>query len=126
MSEELKTCPFCNKNSGVTVYSQGYAMHGELFSIQFGVKCKRCGVERGTYSKKETAIKRWNTRPKEDALKAEITRYRRALHNLKEDCTRRKHFAISDEEKLFLYETISHIEAELDFNIASGERGDDE
>lgn len=35
------------------------------------------------------------------SLKAEITRYRRALYNLKEDCTQKKHFAVSDEEKLF-------------------------
>lgn len=95
-------------------------------------------------------VKWWNTRPAEDKkdydlkalnfiynkqaeaweneierLKAEATRFKRALHNLKEDCTRRKHFALSDEEKLFLYETISHIEAELDFNTDTGKGGEE-
>jgi hypothetical protein len=33
---------------------------------------------------------------------------------------------VSDEEKLFLYETISHIEAELDFNPDTEKGGEDE
>ena len=69
-----------------------------------------------THLSRSASSGEWNTRPVEDALKAEITRYRRALYNLKEDCTQRKHFAVSDEEKLFLAETLLHIEAELDFN----------
>lgn len=79
-------------------------------------------------AKESEAREYWNRHPAEDALKAEIARYRRALYNLKEDCTRRKHFALSDEEKMFLTEEILHIEAELDYAPATAEKwgGDDE
>jgi hypothetical protein len=50
-----------------------------------------------------------------ERLKAEVTRYRRALHNLKEDCQRRLHWKNSSLEGLFLHEVITHIDAELDY-----------
>lgn len=126
MSEELRECPFCGKSDKVTIYTDSMAHRGELLWIRYGVKCKRCHFWIPTYAKKEAAIHKWNSRPAEEALKAEIARYRRALYNLKEDCAQRKHFAVSDEEKMFLYETISHIDAELDFNTDTGKGGEDE
>lgn len=47
--------------------------HGELLWIRYGVKCKRCHFEIPAYAKKAAAIRKWNTRPAEDALKAELT-----------------------------------------------------
>ena len=86
------------------------------------VMCDTCGTQTSTFDTKEEAAKVWNTRPAEDAkdkeierLKAEVTRYRRALHNLKEDCQRRLHWKNSSWERLFLHEVITHIDAELDY-----------
>jgi hypothetical protein len=103
MSEELKPCPFCGSNARLTE-RQGLSE----------VWCIKCGRSSG-WCPYDHAISRWNTRPAEDALNSEITRYRRALHNLKDDCKKRMLFVESDLEKLFLYETITHIEAELDY-----------
>lgn len=141
MSEKLKPCPFCQRR----------AEHYSFCWKKHTVRCHYCLADCGEHDTPERAAFVWNTRPAEDKknydlkalnfiynkqaeaweneierLKAESTRFKRALHNLKEDCTRRKHFAVSDEEKLFLYETISHIEAELDFNTDTGKRGEDE
>ena len=116
--DKLKPCPFCGKRVEI---SQSY------LSFRYFIQCEDC-CSTVAYDTKEEISKFWNTRPAEEALKAEVemlkaeeTRFKRALHNLKDDCTRRKRFAVSDEEKLFLYETISHIEAELDFNTDTKE-----
>jgi hypothetical protein len=55
-----------------------------------------------------------------ERLKAEVTRYRRALHNLKEDCQKRLHWKNSSWERVFLHEVITHIDAELDFAPDTG------
>lgn len=119
---EPTNCPFCGKSDKVIIYTESMEHHGKLLWTRYGVKCKRCRFEMPTYSEKETAIRKWNTRPAEDAkdkeierLKAEVTRYRRALHNLKEDCQTRLHWKSSSLEGLFLHEVITHIDAELDF-----------
>lgn len=118
----IDTAPACRRPEGKICFD------GMLAWLNAPADCvaENGDADTGMFSNDELAIKHWNHRPAEDALKAEITRYRRALYNLKEDCTRRKHFAVSDEEKLFLYETISHIEAELDFNTDTGKGGEDE
>ena len=86
------------------------------------VMCDTCGTQTSTFDTKEEAAKVWNTRPAEDEkdkeienLKAEVTRYRRALHNLKEDCQKRLRWKNCSWERLFLHEVITHIDAELDF-----------
>jgi hypothetical protein len=136
MSKELRECPFCG--SEIDIISAHF--ESQWCVNVPSIICKKCHqtyegydimqIGKSDVQNEEFAtdmfVKWWNRRPAEDALKAEITRYRRALHNLKEDCTRRKHFAVSDEEKLFLYETISHIEAELDFNPDTEKGGEDE
>ena len=50
-----------------------------------------------------------------DEKDKEIARLKRALHNLKDDVIRRRMFATTVEEKMFLDETRCHLEAELDF-----------
>lgn len=113
---DLKTCPLC----------------GNLLEIvrKNGSKYVRCisGIcifetaRHGYHISDDELINRCNRRPAEDAkdreienLKAEVTRYRRALHNLKEDCQKRLHWKNSSWEKLFLHEVVTHIDAELDF-----------
>lgn len=117
MSKELKPCPFCGGDASLIVKTFFGLPEEDVYTVA----CNDCN-SRSRYSddRKET-VKVWNTRHAE-----EISRYRRALHNLKEDCTLRKHFAVSDEEKLFLAETISHIETELDFNPDTAKGGEDE
>lgn len=118
MSKELKPCPFCG-GEDIEIDPDG---HGGWF-----VGCPLCDYNFYFPNCTEyEAARRWSNRPVEDALIAEITRYRRALHNLKGDCTLRKRFAVSDEEKLFLAETILHIEAELDLNPDTEKGGEDE
>lgn len=160
---DLKNCPFCGKSDKVKIYTESTVHHGELLWIRYGVKCKRCCFGIPTYAKKETAIRKWNTRPAEDALnkelteqaanyeniiceykrdvkqaveqidtlttgidqlKAEVTRYRRALHNLREDCQKRLQWKISSLERLFLHEVIIHIDAELDLDPSTGKMGE--
>lgn len=118
MSKELKPCPMCGDPLEI-VHRNG----GKY------VRCITCIFEtarHGYHVSDDELKRRCNRRPAEDALKAEITRYRRALHNLRGDCTLRKRFAVSDEEKLFLAETLLHIEAELDFNPDTEKGGEDE
>lgn len=79
---DLKPCMCCGKSNRVTIYSTFCYANEEIRNIRFGVKCKRCGIELGTYSKKETAIKRWNTRPAEYAKDREIGRLQAALHSI--------------------------------------------
>lgn len=104
------TCPFCNGRS-VVRYSYN-------FSNKIYYQCSKCGCL-FIFDNESKDI--WNNRPAEDAkdteierLKAEVTRYRRALQNLKEDCQKRLHWQDSSLEGLFLHEVITHIDAELD------------
>lgn len=68
MSEELKPCPFCGNSEDLTVTrinnSTGYRR----------IECKKCDYNRYIYGTKQDAIRKWNTRPAEEALKAEVER----------------------------------------------------
>lgn len=66
MSDELKPCPWCN--------GEAYAFpvldrNGEHDG--FSVLCLGCDASIETYASNEKAIFAWNTRPIEDALRAE-------------------------------------------------------
>lgn len=64
-------CPFCGKSDKVIIYTEAMEHYGKLLWTRYGVMCKRCRFEMPTYSKKETAIRKWNIRPAEDALRVE-------------------------------------------------------
>lgn len=76
---ELKPCPFCG---GLNQTIEGYLEYH--FSEAF-VQCDSCGARSETEEDdllkkaKEKAIKIWNTRPIEDALRAENERLKKAL-----------------------------------------------
>lgn len=77
MSKELKPCPFCGGDASLIVK--------EFFGFPeedvYTVACNDCN-SRSCYSddRKET-VKVWNTRPAEDALKAEVERLKAELEN---------------------------------------------
>lgn len=61
MSEELRECPFCHTGKGKATYA----------GVKRYIYCDKCHVRTLTYDTIEEAITAWNTRPAEDALKAE-------------------------------------------------------
>ena len=77
--DNLKPCPFCNKTDKVRFYTESMVQHGKLLWINYGVMCKRCRFETPAYTKKATAIRKWNTRPAEDALTENLKLFRQTL-----------------------------------------------
>ena len=84
MSNEFKPCPCCGKINRVILYSTFCYADEKISNIRFGVKCNKCGIEIGMFRKKEIAIKRWNTRPAEDDLRAEVESLKEALRGMRE------------------------------------------
>ena len=72
MSEDLKRCPFCGGEAKIT---RPLAEGAE-------VCCKTCRATTWMCYPEERAIKRWNTRPEEDRLKAENERLKKALRQI--------------------------------------------
>ena len=69
MSDELRECPFCGSTPKY-LYNPAHDVHC--------IWCanKMCGVrpDVDSYVSKEQAVENWNTRPIEDALRAEVLR----------------------------------------------------
>lgn len=73
MSEELKPCPFCGgeaKEQNIIIVGRG------LCKMVF---CENCNID----FKTPTSIVQWNTRPAEDALKAENEELRYIVEQFK-------------------------------------------
>ena len=104
MSEELKPCPFCGSEAKEIIRDNASLVY-----------CNKCERGTGLCKGADSARKLWNTRPIEDGKDKEIVRLKRALYNLKDDVIRRRMFATTVEEKMFLDETRCHLEAELDY-----------
>lgn len=62
MGEELIPCPFCNSR----------AEHYSFNCRKHTVRCVSCLADCGEWDTPERAAFVWNTRPAEDALKAEV------------------------------------------------------
>lgn len=79
MTEEitLKPCPFCGGEAEIIDDAMGTVP-----------RCRCCGAANGNgvYGAEghKLAVKDWNTRPIEDALRAENKRLRKALENIEE------------------------------------------
>jgi len=63
--DELRECPFCNGMLGIT------RDHSES-GAPWRVVCDDCGADGPYGDTKEEAVERWNRRPEEDRLRAEL------------------------------------------------------
>lgn len=72
--DELKPCPFCNGTHSINVIN--------FFTRDSYRKCDICGAEAPEAKKTEEAAKVWNTRPAEDALKAELDKCKKVLSGI--------------------------------------------
>jgi Lar family restriction alleviation protein len=77
MSKELKPCPFCGSNR--IVEDTATDNTGVVPMTVWFVKCTACGAFKNSISNPDRAIKRWNTRPAKDALRAENERLKEKL-----------------------------------------------
>ena len=84
MSEELKPCPFCR-----ALEPQKIMFCDDLYGWIYRVQCVNCKAMVESLADMEKAIQQWNTRPAEEALKAEVERlkdrlerFRNVLHDV--------------------------------------------
>lgn len=70
--DELKPCPFCQ--SRAEHYSFNYRKHT--------VRCRYCLADCGEHDNPERAAFVWNTRPAEEAVKAEVGRLKDRVERL--------------------------------------------
>lgn len=88
MSEDLKRCPFCGGEAKIT---RPLAEGAE-------VCCKTCRATTWMCYPEERAIKRWNTRPEEERLKAENERLKEILKIVKGGLVYRRYLAQLEED----------------------------
>ncbi len=72
---DLKPCPFCGGNEVKLYIDDGLG----VFSYYYEIVCRHCGLNnKSIYANRDrvenAAIKHWNTRPIEDALRKEIAK----------------------------------------------------
>lgn len=77
MSNELNPCPFCGSNQ--IIEDTATDNTGVVPMTVWIVKCAVCGSFKNSISNPDRAKKRWNTRPAEDALKAEVERLKSVI-----------------------------------------------
>ena len=80
MSEELKPCPFCG--TPAVVHITEYDRGSETYTID--CSHMNCGGSPGVYDSSEEAVNQWNSRPLEDALRAELAEARAEIERLRE------------------------------------------
>ena len=78
MTSELKPCWHCPAEK-----SDVHLLTGAL--NRWRVKCEGCGNETITYPTRAEAVAAWNSRPGEDALRAEVEKTSAALRETRED-----------------------------------------
>lgn len=76
--DELKPCPFCGSDK-VAVSRTPHSKYG----ILYGIECKSCNAHGSfRFIFEHYAIESWNSRPAEEALKAEVERIKAALKTI--------------------------------------------
>lgn len=80
---ELKPCPFCECEI-IDVVAEEYLDGSKVF---YTANCHECDTQHGgLFETYDEATKAWNTRPLEDALRAEIERLRGDLEMVEMMC----------------------------------------
>jgi len=81
MTEKLKPCPFCaGKNPRITTTTAYPDTPRE--TVWYAIECNICDATGDWDLGESGAIAKWNTRPVEDALRAENERLRGALRRI--------------------------------------------
>jgi Lar family restriction alleviation protein len=75
MSEELKPCPFCGGDASLIVKTFFGLPEEDVYTVA----CNDCKSQSCYSDDHKETIKIWNTRPAEDALKAEVERLKAVL-----------------------------------------------
>ena len=86
--DELKPCPFCGSDAGeqdIIIVGRG------LCKMVF---CEKCHID----FKNPTSIEQWNTRPAEDALKAEVDGLLLRLEKVKLFCKQQREYYMEREK----------------------------
>ena len=91
MSEKLRNCPFCGENPSIKNVTLP-------FDVGKGRKITQCKCGAFLYAG------RWNTRPIEDALRAELEKRTAELHYANTACMEMKHELARRDEELALAE----------------------
>jgi Lar family restriction alleviation protein len=102
---DLKPCPFCGGNEVKLYIDDGLG----VFSYYYEIVCRHCGLSnKSIYANRDrvenAAIKHWNTRPIEDALRKEIAQLKKDKLELNAQCFHK------DETILVLKNRITELE----------------
>lgn len=88
MSKDLKPCPFCG-----TINELEECRFLDMIGMVYSIECKKCNDTRVMSLVSMDAAKiKWNTRPTEDALKAENEKLKKKLAKC-QITKRRKNYA---------------------------------
>ena len=77
--DNLKPCPFCG--SAVSTSH----INSDTYGVLYEVKCRYCGVSGGQFIFEHYAIKAWNSRPSEEALKVKLDKLKAALNYVRQN-----------------------------------------
>ena len=99
---ELKPCPFCG----------GKAKCIEYYGL-FHVICCDCYIAGRDRPSIDGAIEAWNTRPIEDALKAENARFREALEFYAKEISIPMYPTLTEDDINFVKETLYNVFGEF-------------
>lgn len=129
MSEELKPCPFCGCTK-INEYAESVDVGDEYANIfNYIVECPDCQCSRGD-SRTSDVIKRWNTRPAEDALKAEVERLKNKLALVKKHIVDNRDallFVLKSEHDRATYCEFAFCQSLIELiNTDTGKGGEDE
>lgn len=80
MNNKLRPCPFCGEDENIFIEYVELSCPQELGAY---VYCGPCGAATNTCRNVEEAIKFWNTRPIEDALRPELANRDEIITKLK-------------------------------------------
>lgn len=76
--DELKTCPFCG-----LLEPEKIMFCDDIIGWKYILLCRFCGAKITSLADMDDAIRKWNTRPAEDALEAEVENLKWTIEKVK-------------------------------------------